>query len=439
MRAFQFLAGASLTAILLAGCGANHAFGSPSSMLPQAGAPLSAEMSHNEKILHRFSGGRDGEGPNPALIDVNGTLYGTTSAGGSAHCLLTAGCGTVFSIDSSGAGYRVLHRFPSSGLHGEQPSSGVIHTAGALFGTTVFGGSGRKCFAGCGTTYKIDPSGAGFAVVHNFLGKDGCCINGGLTERDGVFYGVAEAGGTENCNCGVLYTLSPQGKEIILRDFAGNEDGSTPIFRPTDVNGTVYGTTLYGGDNGCGRPLNQGCGTIYKISPSGKGYQILYRFKGAPDGQLPNNVIVRNGMLYGTTTLGGGTLCGSPSGTGCGTIFEISTSGKGYRVLYRFKHGSGGWSPDTIAMDPNGMLYGATYSGGNAGCTYEDGCGTVFTVDPSGENYRVLYRFKGGQDGANPGPYAPIEIDGMFYGTTFQGGGTGCGGFGCGTVFALTP
>lgn len=50
----------------------------------------------------------------------------------------------------------------------------------------------------------------------------------------------------------------------------------------------------------------------------------------------------------------------------------------------------------------------------------------------------VLYTFQGANDGANPAG-SLLEVGGVFYGTTAQGGGTGCGGGGCGTVFSLTP
>jgi len=43
-----------------------------------------------ETVIHTFGNGFDGAAPLAGLIDVKGTLYGTTSAGG------TYGEGTVF-------------------------------------------------------------------------------------------------------------------------------------------------------------------------------------------------------------------------------------------------------------------------------------------------------------------------------------------------------
>jgi uncharacterized repeat protein (TIGR03803 family) len=60
-------------------------------------------------MLHRFAGGSDGVEPyNAGVIDLNGTLYGTTEYGGS-YCGQT-GCGTVFALAQSGAEH-VLHSF----------------------------------------------------------------------------------------------------------------------------------------------------------------------------------------------------------------------------------------------------------------------------------------------------------------------------------------
>jgi hypothetical protein len=174
------------------------------------------------------------------------------------------------------------------------------------------------------------------------------------------------------------------------------------------------------------------------MGTTGNGYRTLHRFKGGADGASPTNVVDINGVLYGTTAAGGGTSCGS-GGLGCGTVFAISTSGKGYHVLHRFKGGIDGWNPTTLSADMKGTLYSATTFGGHSGCGSGYGCGTVFKMSTSGNGYSVLYRFKGGMDGANPRSHGPIQVNGMLYGTTYSGGGSGCGGSGCGTVFAVAP
>ena len=112
-------------------------------------------------------------------------------------------------------------------------------------------------------------------------------------------------------------------------------------------------------------------------------------------------------------------------------------SGSSYKVVYNFTGGSDGAQPYAGLIDVNGTLYGTTSQGGGSGCatTITSGCGTVFSITPSGQE-TVLHAFTGGSDGANP-KAALIDVNGTLYGTTFHGGDTKCKG--CGTVFSITP
>jgi uncharacterized repeat protein (TIGR03803 family) len=135
-----------------------------------------------------------------------------------------------------------------------------------------------------------------------------------------------------------------------------------------------------------------------------------------------------NGTLYGTTLAGG--KAGCSNNFGCGVVYSITTSGS-EKVVYRFKGGSDGGNPLAGLVEVNGALYGTTYGGGASGL------GTVFSISTSGGE-QVLHSFAG-PDGAGPRA-GLIDVGGTLYGTTFSGGnGKGCGGKGCGTVFALTP
>jgi uncharacterized repeat protein (TIGR03803 family) len=104
---------------------------------------------------------------------------------------------------------------------------------------------------------------------------------------------------------------------------------------------------------------------------------VLYRFRGGSDGRNPQSGLIDvNGTLYGTTYFGGdGTGCYAP---GCGTVYSISTSGT-EKVLYAFKGGSDGFFPVAGLIDVQGTLYGTTEEGGG-GCSTDDGCGTVFSI-----------------------------------------------------------
>ena len=112
------------------------------------------------------------------------------------------------------------------------------------------------------------------------------------------------------------------------------------------------------------------------------------------------------------------------------------------QVLYRFAGGEDGADPVAgLVADSGGNLYGTTFAGGGSGCGGA-GCGTAFELSPKdggGWSETVLTEFVGGNDGAEPVAGLIMDSEGNLYGTTSQGGGTGCQGSGCGIVFALTP
>src|SRR5262249_42360389 len=97
-----------------------------------------------------------------------------------------------------------------------------------------------------------------------------------------------------------------------------------------------------------------------------------------------------------------------------------------------------------LIFDSSGNLYGTATGGGRASnCT--GGCGVVFELSPpatAGGTWTptLLHSFAGGAgDGANPRAGLIADSSGNLYGTTMLGGGTGCAGAGCGTVFELFP
>ena len=88
--------------------------------------------------------GSNGFAPNAALLDVNGTLYGTTEGGGS------AGDGTVFSLNPTTGALSTLASF--TGSNGVNPQAGLISVGGTLYGTTAGGGGS----GGAGTVFSYD-------------------------------------------------------------------------------------------------------------------------------------------------------------------------------------------------------------------------------------------------------------------------------------------
>jgi uncharacterized repeat protein (TIGR03803 family) len=194
-------------------------------------------------------------------------------------------------------------------------------------------------------------------------------------------------------------------------------DGTLPRGRLVEArDGVLYGTTADGGSGGFG--------TIYRINKDGTGHTVLRSFtSGGAAGRTPYGGLVegRDGALYGTT---------SASGSGdFGTVFKVSTAGTGLVVLHSFSTNSAdGQTPYAgLVEGTDGAMYGTTAQGG----TY--GRGTVFTVNPDGTGYLVLYHFgTNPQDGDEPYAALVEARDGALYGTTRAGGGDAAG-----TVFKL--
>lgn len=334
----------------------------------QCGTVFSITPAGATKTLYRFKG-PDGCGPLGALIDVNGTFYGTTSAGGA------QGYGTVFSLTSSGA-ETVLYSFKGV-PDGAQPWSGLVDLNGTLYGTTFYGGSGgsSNCPAsfgdyGCGTVFGISTNGTE-SLLYSFKGEpDGMGPTAPLIALKGKLYGTTTQGGLY---WGTVFSITPAGSEHVVYSFTGGADGSWPFAPLTAVSGTLYGTTVDSGlsDNG----------TVYSVTPSGS-QKVLYKFAGGSDGQNPAaGLIYVNGTFYGATSGGGGAGCGSGSTGGCGTIYSLTPKGS-ENVLHRFQGGSDGINPQAALVKLNGTFYGTTIAGGVGGKACNAGCGTVYTITP---------------------------------------------------------
>jgi uncharacterized repeat protein (TIGR03803 family) len=289
-----------------------------------------------------------------------------------------------------------------------------------------------------------------FVTLHSFNGADGWYPYAGLVQAtNGDLYGT-----TVTDSYGTVFKITLSGTLTTLSTFcqSGCAVGTYPAGALVQAtNWDLYGTTVLGGTGAyCSVP--GGCGTVFKITPSGT-FTTLYSFcsqAGCVDGVAPEAALVQaaNGELYGTTQFGGANC----QPRGCGTIFKITPTGT-LTTLYSFCSQNGcsdGEFPYyPLVQAANGDFYGTTAGGGaNNSCgTGQNGpgCGTVFKVTPGGI-LTTLYSFcseSGCTDGANP--YAGLiqASAGYFYGTTTFGGGTDCpappGVAGCGTIFKIEP
>lgn len=410
MGNFARLAVSAGAAALLAGCGGSPLPMSASGAMAQANSMTPSSY----RVLYNFAGSPDGRNPLASLIVMKDVLYGTTARGGkSAREAFQDG--TVFTISTTGT-ERLLHSFGLPLTHGKQPVAGLVDMGGTLYGTTERGGMHNTQYASGGTVFSISLSGRA-RVLHSFRydnNSDGVFPEAGLIALNGTLYGTTSRGGTYGY--GTVFSLTPDGTEKVLHSFGKGIDGEVPQASLINVRGTLYGTTAYGGSkSGCG--FYKGCGTVFSITPAGT-EKILHAFGTGYDGARPVAALIAvSGRLYGTTAGGGaygdgtvfsmttsgservlssfghgshgavpegslidvgGTLYGTTNRGGTyndGTIFSITTSGR-ERVLHDFGNASDGAFPQASLVDVAGTLYGTTSGGGTL--KY----GTVFAVTP---------------------------------------------------------
>jgi len=341
-----------------------------------------------EEVLYTLTA-PEGENPVAGLaLDANGTLYGTAASGGSSYC------GTVFALTRSRSGgweESTLHNFACGPSDGKSPYSAlVLDQSGDLYGTTVYGGSHD-----CGIVFELTRlPGGGWSesVIHDF--------------------GARDHGQVDGCH-----------------------PYSSLVF---DASGNLYGTTSVGGGGITEGSCQEGCGTVFQLSPAkGGGWteSVIHRFHGRNnDGENPYSGLAIDGSrnLYGTS-FAGGTVFG-------GTIFELTPGKKGWKenVLHNFQGGRDGANPYAgLILSRAGVLYGTTSNGGSSNV------GTVFKLrSDSGGQWKeiVLHSFAiGGNDGFYPFAGVVLDAYGNLFGTTEFGGARQQGQKGAGTVFRLTP
>jgi uncharacterized repeat protein (TIGR03803 family) len=338
--------------------------------------------SWTKSTLHTFDGGVGGGVPVGTLtIDAQGNLYGVTEQGGTGPCdsVLGGGCGVIYRLSPNGKGkfdFAVLYSFSQPGTvdDGAYPNAGVvIDKNGSLFGTTEFGGS---FVCDCGVVYRLSRN-------------------------------------------------QDRWMEVVLYSFQGISQGGSDVSFPAGPvilgrNGTILGTGTGGGDVLC----DLGCGGVFQLIPNGHGFDdnVLHIFESGDDGSEPwaGLTVDANGNLFGATAYGGGGT-GCPNGdNGCGTIFELTPNGDSYdfNIIFRFQ-GPDGYGPFAeLLADNNGNLYGTTEGGGAASA------GAGFRLSPVAGQWREtgLYSFGTGTDGATP--VSPLTGNRQlgFFGTTAQGG-----------------
>jgi uncharacterized repeat protein (TIGR03803 family) len=353
-------------------------------------------------------------------------LYGGTAAGGEFGS--GTGYGTIFELVRNGTSwtYEVLYNFTGNADGGFLTASLAIDSQGNLYGVSSTGGTNNK-----GNVFELTRYDGGWIliVLYSFTsGSDGGYPSGGvILDKAGNLYGTAYYGGLlSDCSgvgCGVVFELSPGSDgnwtETVLHSFT-ETDGALPssalVF---GADGILYGTTSLGGTTtACeGDPAN-GCGTVFQLAPSAGGWTetTLLSFDGT-DGYFPQSMTYHGGKLYGTTLLGGS--------QGWGTVFEVTLrkSGATEHVIHSFGSGTDATQPaGAVVFDKEGNLYGSASRGGNPAC--DGGCGAIFELKLKGEVWTegILHQFTGADDGAIPNSNPILSATGNLLGTTGFGG-----------------
>ncbi len=291
------------------------------------------------------------QGTNPfytLLQGSDGNFYGPNDAGGT-----TSNLGTLLKLSPAGA-LTKLFTFTNSTNAGRSPTGALIQASDTNFYGTAYSGG----VSGCGTVFKVAPTGA-FTRLLSFDCSNGANPNAGVIQgSDGNFYGTTQNGGTNGY--GTIFRVTSAGVLTTLFNF-NNINGAYPtggLVQGSD--GNFYGTTSQGGSI-----LN--AGTIFRMTPTGT-FTSLIKFNNT-NGREPNGTLLKlsDGSFYGTTRFGGL--------SDYGTVFKY-TPGAVPPLTKTLNFGN------TRAVNPyagltlssDGKFYGTTVNGG------VNGYGTVYEL-----------------------------------------------------------
>ena len=247
----------------------------------------------NFELLHTFANGPSNGASPLGSLTLSGTkLYGATSLGGSNNL------GTIFSMNTDGTGFSLLRSMSNAMGDSAQPQACTL----TLSGSKLFGmGPGGN---GAGAIFSLNTDGTGFGLIHTFAASDGAGPVGSLLLSGSELYGMTSVGGGDG-DTGVIFSVNTDGTGFgLLHSFAGgSNDGKFPLGSLMLSDAKLYGMTFLGGGSG-------DLGTLFSIGTDGTGFGLLERFGGAPaDGARPQysdvTISADGSTLYGMTVIGG--------------------------------------------------------------------------------------------------------------------------------------
>jgi uncharacterized repeat protein (TIGR03803 family) len=361
----------------------------------------------------------DGQMPDSLLQACDGNFYGTSAANINNNRLSRGG--TIFKITSSGQFTLLYSINPDSNgnyPNGDVPAHLVEGSDGFLYGVNAFGG---PFVQGYGSIFKISKTGTGFQVLHFFCTVgNGTCSDGGYPDSlilgsDGNLYGTTQGGGTfqgSSCatsGCGTVFRITPTGTLTTLHVFTGGSDGSVPLGVMEASDGNFYGTTFSGGNVG-------NVGGVFRITPGGV-FTSLHGFP-SPGTARSGLTQASNGLLYGVE---------GPFTSATATVYSISLSGT-FQQVTQLTEASTRYVVGRFLQATDGNLWTTSSVGGTSGF------GTVFAISPMGTLVDSI-SFSG-TNGAQPSNGVIQGTDGKLYGTTATRGTDSNGHTAFGVIFS---
>jgi uncharacterized repeat protein (TIGR03803 family) len=247
----------------------------------------------------------DGAAPYGGLVLSGNTLYGTAQQGGSSgngtvFKLNTDGTGfrTLYSFagPSNGDPYAIV-----TNADGAFPLARLFLSGNVLYGTASGGGAG-----GSGTVFRMNTDGTGFTNLHSFAALDattgtnseGASPTSALILSGNALYGTATSGGSSSN--GTVFKVNIDGTAFtVLHHFMGASDGATPEGGLLLSGNTLYGTAYYGG--------SAGKGTVFALQTDGTGFKVLHNLGANFSTEVfpAGSLVLSKNILYGTFSRGG--------------------------------------------------------------------------------------------------------------------------------------
>ena len=333
-------------------------------------------------------------------VKAQSSVWGMTAFGGFDDY------GTIYKTNENGQNHEVVYEWTNNESYseGESPRTPVMGLVdgkdGYLYGSTINGGG-----LNAGVFFRINMATNAYEELFElaYLAE-----NPGLgftiDQSTRTIYAATSFGGTSGL--GSIFSLNmTDGEYTELYSWNDATHGHKPEGHPVLHNGSVIGTTLYGGANEAG--------TLYKFDIATGTYNVLKHFDYGTIGKAPffQFEIIDN-VVYGTTRGGGA--------NGYGTIYSYNLNNSEFNVLHNF-NGEDGEGGRSLTKASNNILIGSAMRGGAYGK------GVLFTYDISSNSYTKKIDF----DWVNNGAYPETKLlpigNNEFLGFTRGGGENGNG------------